>query len=429
MQEGLSFHFERALLPTGWAYNVRAQVAGGWFARVTTETPAQPADQRFELAVPGMMNLHSHAFQYAMAGAAEVAGPGADSFWTWREAMYGLAASLDPDAFEAVAVRAFRAMLAAGYTRVGEFHYLHNAPNGTPYADPAEMSLRLIAAARTAGISLTLLPVLYQRGGFDGRPLDERQARFALSVDDYAALFSRLKAMEDDALTVGLAAHSLRAVAPEALAALTTLDTTSPIHIHIAEQQAEVADCVAATGQRPVDWLYDHSPVDARWCLVHATHVNDAELARIAQSSAVVGLCPITEANLGDGIFPARAYVDAGGRFGIGSDSNIEIDSAAELRLLEYGQRLVQQQRNVMSQGPQRSTASDLYMQVLAGGAQALGQALAGIRAGAPADFVTLYMSALDAPNALDRLVFAPRHGVKIDTVWTRGVQRITGGE
>ncbi|HET7358834.1 MAG TPA: formimidoylglutamate deiminase, partial [Rhodanobacteraceae bacterium] len=322
--------------------------------------------------LPGMPNLHSHAFQRAMAGLAERRGQGDDSFWSWRETMYAFAAALGPDDLQAIAAQLYVEMLKAGYTQVCEFHYLHHQPDGTPYADPAAMSLALVEAAREAGIGLTLLPVLYMRGGFDGRPLSPRQRRFGHDVDGFMALFERLRALHEPMLRVGIALHSLRAV-PEA-AMREVLDavagTGCPIHIHVAEQIGEVQDCLAVHNARPVEWLLDHAPVDARWCLVHATHLTDDELRRAAASGAVAGLCPTTEANLGDGLFPLAAWLDAGGTLGIGSDSHISVSPVEELRWLEYGQRLASRHRNVAARGAGKSVGETLWTAALAGGAQ-----------------------------------------------------------
>lgn len=298
--------------------------------------------------LPGIANLHSHAFQRAMAGLAERQTNPQDSFWTWRETMYRMAARFDPDTLHAVAAQLYAEMLEAGYTTVCEFHYLHHAQDGKPYAAPAAMSQALIAAARETGIRLTLLPVLYTTGGFDGRPLSERQQRFGHDVESYLRLLDGLRAQQSDTLRIGACFHSLRAV-PEAAMhhVLAALPGDARIHIHIAEQVGEVQDCVDLRGKRPVEWLLANFDVDARWTLVHATHLTGAETAGIARSGATVALCPTTEANLGDGLFPLRAYLDAGGAWGIGSDSHISVSPVEELRWLEYGQRLVAQRRNI----------------------------------------------------------------------------------
>ncbi|SDW58599.1 formimidoylglutamate deiminase [Lysobacter enzymogenes] len=305
-------------------------------------------DASGERIVPGIANLHSHAFQRAMAGMAERQTNPADSFWTWRETMYRFAARFTPEALYAVAAQLYVEMLEAGYTSVCEFHYLHHAPDGRPYADRAAMSRALIAAARDTGIRMTLLPVLYMTGGFDERPLGERQRRFGHEVDAYLRLLDTLRVEQDATLRVGCCLHSLRAVPPAPMReVLAALPGDSRVHVHIAEQVAEVEDCVAVRGARPVRWLLDNAAVDERWTLVHATHLDDGEVQGIARSGATVAICTTTEANLGDGLFPLRDYLDAGGHWGVGSDSHISVSPVEELRWLEYGQRLATRRRNI----------------------------------------------------------------------------------
>jgi formimidoylglutamate deiminase len=402
------FLLRHALLPDGWHDDVLVSVdAAGLIAKVAARS-SDPAATLPDGAIlldgpvlPGLPNLHSHAFQRAMAGLAERSGPGNDSFWTWRETMYRFAAKLTPDDIEAIAGQLYAEMLEAGFTAVAEFHYLHHQPGGTPYADPAELSRRILAAADTAGIGLTHLPVLYRYGGFGGREPQERQRRFLHDAEAYArllqALAPALRNRSDRRL--GIAPHSLRAVSPELLrdgiAALDAIDTAAPIHIHIAEQTAEVEDCLAWSGRRPVQWLLDQdivtgNPVNGRWCLVHATHLDAEEIRRLAGSQAVAGLCPTTEANLGDGIFPAIDYMAAGGRIGIGSDSHISVSAAEDLRLLEYGQRLQQRSRTLLAGGPDCSTGRRLFEAASRGGAQALGQPMGSIAPGHRADFILL---------------------------------------
>jgi len=375
----------------------------------TRNAAAWGAGVKARFALPGMPNLHSHAFQRAMAGLAERRGPGDDSFWTWRETMYGFASRIGPDALRAIAAQLYVEMLKAGYTHVCEFHYLHNAPNGTPYADHAAMSHAIVEAARETGIGLTLLPVLYMTGGFDGRPLSDRQRRFGLSVDAYLRLFESLSALESPGVRVGIALHSLRAV-PEA-AMREVLDAPIArdrlIHIHIAEQIGEVQDCLGLRGARPVQWLFDHAEVDARWCLVHATHLDDSEMHTIAKSGAVAGLCPTTEANLGDGLFPLANYLDAKGVFGIGSDSHISVSPVEELRWLEYGQRLVARHRNIAARKPGESVGETLWAAAQRGGRQA-----AGLREGASRDVIVLddaspLLAARDEDSMFDTFLFA----------------------
>ncbi|GGK01327.1 formimidoylglutamate deiminase [Luteimonas terricola] len=324
--------------------------------------------------LPGIANLHSHAFQRAMAGLAERQTHPEDSFWTWRDTMYRMAARFDPDSLHAVASQLYVEMLEAGYTTVCEFHYLHHAPDGRSYADPTAMSQALIAAARDAGIRLTLLPVLYMAGGFDGRALGERQKRFGHDVDGYLRLFETLHAQSSDTLRVGCALHSLRAVPADAMhVVLTALPADARVHIHIAEQVGEVQDCLAIRDRRPVEWLLQNAEVDARWTLVHATHLNDWEVAGIANSGATVAICPTTEANLGDGLFRLRDYLAAGGAWGIGSDSHISVSPVEELRWLEYGQRLVSRHRNIAVRPDSPSVGETLLGGVHATAANATG--------------------------------------------------------
>jgi formimidoylglutamate deiminase len=364
--------------------------------------------------LPGMPNLHSHAFQRAMAGLAERKGRVDDSFWSWRETMYAFAARIGPDELQAIAAQLYVEMLKAGYTRVCEFHYLHHQPDGTPYAQPEAMSLALIEAAREAGIGLTLLPVLYISGGFDGRALSARQRRFGHAVDAYLRLLESLRGQQGDDLRVGIALHSLRAVPEAALCEVLSseLAQSEPIHIHIAEQVGEVQDCLATRGARPVEWLFDHAGVDARWCLVHATHLTEAETVQLARSGAVAGLCPTTEANLGDGLFPLAAYRDAGGTLGIGSDSHISISPVEELRWLEYGQRLSTRHRNIAARHEGESVGETLWRAALRGGTQASGLPAGALQPGARADLIVLddsspLLAARDERAVLDSFLFA----------------------
>ena len=426
----MALFFESALLPSGWAIGARITVTGGRIAAIETGVTPLPGDDCHGCAVPGVANLHSHAFQRAMAGRTEIAGPDGDDFWTWREAMYRLAGRIDPDALHDIAAFAFAEMLAAGFTSVAEFHYLHHDRDGSPFANIAEMSERLIAAAVDTGIGLTLLPVLYAHGGFGGVALGERQRRFGLDLDGYGRLVAQCRqvAANHYGIAIGLGAHSLRAVTPAELAEFATMDSDCPMHIHIAEQTAEVDAAIACLGARPVEWLLANVDVDRRWCLVHATHVTPAERLGIAASGAVAGLCPITEANLGDGIFPAAAFVAEGGRFGVGSDSNVEIGLTGELRLLEYGQRLLHRSRNVMAGGAGRSTARSLFDAALAGGAQAIGNRLHGLVVGASADLVALRSDDRQRDELLSAWLFSGDGAGMIDRVWARGRLCVVGG-
>ncbi len=408
---------ETALLPSGWGRHVRIAVdAAGAIASVDTGAAADQAERLRGVAVPGMPNLHSHAFQRAMVGLAERTTSGADSFWTWREVMYRFVKRIAPEDLSAIAAWAFVEMLKSGYTAVGEFHYLHRDPAGDAYADRAEMSGRIIDAAGRAGIGLTLLPVLYAASGFGGAPVEAAQRRFAIDVDDFLALVESLRGRSAGNLRIGAAPHSLAAVPPGPLGAclegLHAIDATAPIHIHVAEQVKEVEDCLAWSGARPVEWLIANAAIDGRWCLVHATHMTDGETDALARSGAVAGLCPTTEANLGDGLFPLRKFLDAGGRIGIGSDSQVSIDPTEELRWLEYGQRLRDLRRNVAADEATPSTGARLYRAALAGGAQALGRPIGALAPGRRADVVVLdpehpSLAGRDTDTLLDTYVFS----------------------
>ncbi len=423
--------FADALLPDGWATDVLVSVEGGLIASVAAGAPPPAAAARHQIGLPGLMNLHSHAFQRGMAGLSERRGTGADSFWTWRETMYRFVDSMGPDDVEAIAAFCFLEMLEAGFTRVGEFHYLHHGPDGRPYADVGELAGRIAAAAAETGIALTLLPVFYRHGNFGAVAPAPGQRRFLCDPDLFASLHARCAALVaplPDAV-LGVAPHSLRAATPDEIRGLPL--GAGPVHIHVAEQVREVEDCVSFSGRRPVAFLLDELPVDERWCLIHATHMTADETRALAATGAVAGLCPLTEASLGDGIFPARDFLDAGGRFGIGSDSNIVVDAAQELRLLESVQRVAVRGRNVLADGPGASTGRALFDRALAGGAQALG-CEAGIAAGRPADLVSLQGDDPDfigrAGDALlDSWIFAgPRP--KIDRVWRRGEMVVEAG-
>ena len=402
-------HAESALLPAGWARSVRITVEDGRFAEVSANTPARPGDERVGGALlPGMPNLHSHAFQRAMAGLAEARTQTGDSFWTWRELMYRFAARITPAQLEAIAGHLYVEMLKAGYTSVAEFHYLHHDAGGRVFADPAEMSERVVAAARGTGIALTQLPVLYGYGGFGAQPAAAAQARFLHDADSYLGLLEAIRKRHaaTEGVRLGVAFHSLRAVdaamIERVLAHRAGIDATMPVHIHIAEQEKEVEDCVAWSGARPVEWLLAHAPVDDRWCLVHATHLSPGEASALVASRAVAGLCPTTEANLGDGVFPAAPFLDAGGRFGIGSDSHVDVAVREELRLLEYGQRLAHRRRSVLAYADLPETGRRLLAAAARGGAQALGIDAGHIAVGARADAVVLDRTLPVLANAAD---------------------------
>jgi formimidoylglutamate deiminase len=423
-----------ALLPEGWAQNLRLELRDGRILGITRDAQPRKGEPRAAVLLPGMPNVHSHAFQRGMAGLTEYRGPAADNFWSWRTLMYRFVARMTPEDLEAVTTWAFIEMLESGFTRVGEFHYVHHDPAGKPYADPAELTSRVVAAAERAGIALTLLPVFYAQGGFGGSPANEGQRRFLHDVPGFSRLLElsqRLAAKLTDAV-VGIAPHSLRAVTPEQLRELLPL-ARGPIHMHAAEQTAEVEDCIGWSGARPVQWLLDNAPVDARWCLVHSTHIDDTEISRLARTGAVAGLCPVTEANLGDGIFPAARFMAAGGRFGIGTDSNVSIAVNDELRQLEYSQRLRDRARNVVG-GTAPSTGNTLFVGAQRGGSQALGVPAqwAGLVAGAPADFFSLNVGSpvfaeRSGDSLLDSFVFAGARDA-IDGVWRAGRKLVSGG-
>ena len=412
----ISFYCPSALTSAGWLDNVVIEATDGEIARIVQTTTAPPNCHRLGgPVIPGLTNVHSHAFQRAMAGLAEQRASRGDNFWVWRDAMYRFASILAPDDVEAIARLLYIELLLGGFTAVGEFHYLHHAAGGVAYQQPAEMSLRISAAAQAAGIRLCLLPVLYSRGGFDGRPLAEQQRRFVHDVDSYLKLLSSLKesSAHDDRLSTGIAFHSLRAVSAEQIRETLAATPTAamPVHIHIAEQLQEVADCQAAHAARPIEWLLDQCPVDDRWCLIHATHVDSSELQAMAQRKVIVGLCPTTEANLGDGIFPALEFLSVGGKFGVGTDSHVNTSAAAELRLLEYGQRLVHRQRNLLAPVG-GSVGASLYADAARNGAQCLGQRAGLIETGYACDLLVLRDNAPQlagrAEDAiLDTLVFA----------------------
>jgi len=426
--------FDAALLEDGWVRDVRLEIDGqGWISQVTPGGTPDGAAFHGTIAVPGMPNLHAHAFQRGMAGLAEVRGDHDDSFWTWRQAMYRFVDQLTPENLHAIACQVYVEMLEAGFTAVAEFHYVHHDPNGDPYADIGTMSAALGEAARESGMGMTFLPVFYANAGFGGEPPAHGQRRFANSVDGYAKLVERVREIAgglNDA-AVGLAPHSLRAVTAEQLGEILPLAAAGPIHIHIAEQTKEVEDCLAWSGRRPVAWLFDHAEVDDQWCLVHATHMTEAERRQLAVSGAVAGLCPITEANLGDGIFDGVNFINDGGTFGIGSDSNIYLSVAEELRVLEYSQRLRDRRRNRMTSGA-GSVGRALFEGALDGGAQASGRAVGRLAVGYRGDVVSLdaahpAMIGRDGDRWLDGWLFAGDTRTVAD-VWVGGRHMVRDG-
>jgi formimidoylglutamate deiminase len=384
--------FDHALLPSGWARDVRISVVDGIILSVAEGVANDGAERIAGIAIPGLPNLHCHAFQRGMAGLAESRGPDADSFWTWRRVMYHFLNRLSPDDVQAITAFAYMQMLEAGFTTVGEFHYLHHDIDGRPYSDLGEMAARISVASAETRIGLTLLPSFYGYGGFGGTPPAADQRRFLNDPDRFLKLVERTRSIVADLpdAQVGIAPHSLRAVTPETLRIICEAAPDGPIHIHAAEQMKEVNESVLILGRRPVEWLLDNLEINSRWCLVHATHTTEPELRALADSGAVVGLCPLTEASLGDGIFDGACYLVAGGCFGMGTDSNIQIDPAAEMRQLEYGQRLARRTRNVMTINQGESTGRRIFESALAGGAQALQRPIGALAAGLRADIVLL---------------------------------------
>jgi formimidoylglutamate deiminase len=426
---------EHAYLPDGWRRNVLLEwTSDGSLHRVTPDLPNAPhgVARASGPVMPGMPNLHSHAFQRAMAGLTEYRANPTDSFWSWRELMYRFAARITPDDLGAIARWLYVEMLKSGYTSVCEFHYVHHAPDGQRYGNPAELAQRVVEAARDTGIGMTMLPVLYQYSGFGAQAPREDQRRFINTPDELLAIIDSLRRVrpEHGALRYGVAPHSLRAVSRASLRALLEgLDAAlpgAPVHIHIAEQTAEVNACLETEGVRPVQWLLDRFDVNARWCLVHATHIDANETVALAKSGAVAGLCLTTEANLGDGVFPAHDYLNADGVFGIGSDSHIGVDWRSELRLLEYGQRLVRRERNVLAASSQTKVADRLFDAALKGGAHATGRHVSALEAGARADWIVLDA---DHPNLaeqqpetwLSSIVFCEHGDTPVRDVYTGG--------
>ena len=422
-----TLHAKTALLSDGWAQDVRVTINHGRIKDVAAGVAPDPTDHHLGLLLPAPANLHSHTFQRAVAGMTEHRAQSEDSFWTWRDLMYRFLDRLTPDQIQAIAALVFVEMLESGYASVGEFHYLHHAPGGAEYDNPAELSLRIAAAAAETGIGLTHLPVLYMQGGSDGRALAGGQLRFGNTLDGFAKLLEQaetaVRSIAPDAC-IGVAPHSLRAVSVEALTHATMLRPGAPFHIHIAEQRAEVVEIIGTHGATPVKWLLEIMDVDASWCLIHATHMDPAETKGLAQSGAVAGLCPITESNLGDGIFSCAEFEANGGRFGVGSDSNVRIALAEELRTLEYSQRLRDKARTVLAQTG-RSTGRVLFDQACVSGAQALGRKAGQIAQGFWADLVTidddaLAVTGLEGDAALDGWFFACDDRLVTD-VWSAG--------
>lgn len=428
---------KQALLPDGWKKDVSLVIGpDGTFSSVKADTQPSARAEQLDVALPSQISLHSHAFQRGMAGLAERRQTPSDTFWTWRTLMYKLAGSISPEQMQVIGAYLYMEMLRAGYTQVAEFHYMHRDKAGALYNNPAEMALRVVSGAQTVGLGITVLPTLYMYSGFGERSLLDEQKRFASTPDLIMRICQEVMrtAGVSALVNAGVGLHSLRAADMSSIKSL--LDGTVgnvPIHIHISEQMGEVEQCVAATGRRPVDYLFEHISIDARWCLVHATHLSDLEVEKIAKSNAVAGLCPITEANLGDGFFPFVDYVNLNGRFGIGSDSNILISPAEELRTLEYGMRLSAQSRCVaLPRGKSGSTGAWLYQQAIAGGAQACGFDKWGLIEGARADICTvdigkLILPHLDGDAILDAALFS-LPAFPVEHVMCAGVWQVRDG-
>ena len=406
-----TYQFDHLLSADGWLSPGCVTVDGGGMISAVSKDPDSTAEKLSGACIPGMPNLHSHAFQRAMAGLTEIGGGAENNFWSWQKVMYDFLTKLRPEDVEAISAQLYVEMLKGGYTSVGEFHYLHHGPGGTSYSDPTEMSNRIFSAASQTGVALTHLPVLYAQGGFGDQPPLDGQKRFLHNIESFARLVTDLQARcrSLPGTETGMAFHSLRAVSPEMMTEILNIITDGPIHIHIAEQMREVTQCLEWSRQRPVEWLFDTHHIDNRWCLVHATHMTEEETALLAKSGAVAGLCPSTEANLGDGLFPLPGYLDQGGVFGLGSDSNTSVDAADEMRLLEYGQRLHQQQRNISAAGDGLSTGASLFQAALRGGATALAQPVGSLKTGRRADMVLL---------DTDHPVLADRSGDTILDTW-----------
>ncbi len=412
------FRFANAWLADGWQQDVVIGIdAGGDIVSTRSGDRETPAVAVAGAAIAGMPNVHSHAFQRAMAGLAERRAGSNDSFWTWRETMYELARRTTPRLLNVIAAQLYVEMLKAGYTSVCEFHYLHHQPDGEPYTDRSVMAQAILDAASASGIGLTLLPTLYCTSDFGAVPPTQRQRQFIHDVPQFLALFDDLRGRTGSSpqASLGVAIHSLRAVPPphlnELMDALSGRDC-SVVHIHVAEQEREVAECLRHTRQRPIQWLLDHAPVDDRWCLIHATHAVDSEIAAMARSHAVVGLCPTTEANLGDGLFPLGRFLEAGGAIGIGSDSHISISPVEELRWLEYQSRLARQERNVFADPASGSTGARLWRLACDGGARACGRSIGALGIGRRADIVVLdldtpMLAGRSGDSIIDTLIFS----------------------
>ena len=428
-----------ALLADGWARDVLLEWdEQGTLTRVATGQARGNAPQSAGPVLPGMSNVHSHAFQRAMAGLAEFRGHPTDDFWTWREEMYRLVRLLQPDDIEAIARHLYIEMLRHGYTSVGEFHYIHRDPAGQPYGDRAEMANRILAAAGDTGIALTLMPVLYAYGGLGNRPLSAAQKRFGGDPASILELVSELRGfhLPHATLRFGVAPHSVRAVdalmLTELVDAATRMDVTMPIHMHVSEQVGEVTDCVGTHGVTPLEWIANLVDVDERWCFIHATHLTQIEMRKLAQARGSIGLCPVTEANLGDGIFELERWLETQAPWGIGGDSHVSVSPFEELRSLEYSQRLRQRVRNVASSEQSPDVAANLWRQAAEGGAAALAQPAGALASGRRADFVVLEggdadFESLAAPAMLGVAMFGGNSN-RVRDVFIAGEPVVTQG-
>jgi formimidoylglutamate deiminase len=430
----MHIHARNALLPEGWAANIRLDIISGTITKVEHKAQAKPGDLSIDTLLPALGNVHSHSFQRAMAGMTEYRATGHDNFWSWRELMYRFLDHLTPDDIEAIAALAFMEMQEAGYAAVGEFHYVHHLPGGAPYVAIDELSQRIFAAANQTGIGLTHLPVLYCFGGTGEQALAGGQLRFGNDYDRFCELVAAARVsarfLPDDTI-IGVAPHSLRATNPDQMHRIATDFAVGPIHIHAAEQPKEVDDTVAWLGLRPVDWLLDNANISANWCLIHCTHMTQSETIRLAQSGAVAGLCPLTESNLGDGIFNGVEYLNAGGAIGLGSDSCIRISVSGELSTLEYSQRLRDIGRNILAIG-EGSTGQQIYLRAAQGAAKALGRKSGSIAVGNLADLVAIdsnhkSLCALKPSQLIDGWVFAGADCVVTD-VWSAGRHCVKNG-
>jgi len=432
----LSIFANHMLGPQGWAQDVRLTIDDGLIIKITPNTTHMTGDTKVDTLLPALANLHSHSFQRAMAGMTEVKTAGKDSFWTWRKLMYQFTQHITPAQYQAIAALTFMEMQQAGYASVGEFHYVHHQKGGIPFDSITELSEQVFAASVETGIGLTHLPVLYSYGGAGAVPLSPEQQRFGNSVDSYAQLVEQARNIAQTTLPadcrVGIAPHSLRATNPDDLTQVLQIQNGNPVHIHISEQLREVTEIQQWLGARPVDWLLENQPVNSQWCLIHATHMTSHETKTFASSGAIAGLCPITEANLGDGTFNGAEFIAAGGKFGIGSDSNTRISLTEELRLLEYSQRLRDGHRNVLINGT-GSVGESLYLNAAEGGAQALGRGNGRLETGQCADLMAIDSSApallsLRENQLLDGLVFAASDNIVTD-VWSAGRHCVKDGQ